>query len=182
MKKYFLVGLILLAVNCAKTEYYLKNVNHKVRLTSYTEEEGYKLKRRFDLSHTRVNMFWGIFRVYNKDLERILIEEFKNPETEAVGNLTITETYDLVDSLADLFTLGIVRLYSVKINGDLYEKVSLPMPMPNLPDALENPNQEKVEVKEEPMNEDTPKTESKEETTEKKQNKKEKGKTNAKKK
>jgi hypothetical protein len=115
-----------------------------------------------------------------KDLEKILFEEFKNPETEAVGNLIITETYDLVDSLADLFTLGIVRLYSVKINGDLYEKVS--QPMPKLPDVLENPNQEKIEVKEEPMNEDTPKTQNKEETVEKKQNKKEKGKTNAKKK
>ena len=113
MKKYLFVFLALLGfLNCAKTDYYIKNVDSKIRMTSFSNEEGYVLKRRFELSHTRVNMFWGLLNVYQKDLESILLPEFRNYEKEAVGNLTITEKYDFLDSLVDFILIGIVRPYT----------------------------------------------------------------------
>lgn len=123
MKKYLFVFLALLGfLNCAKTDYYIKNVDSKIRMTSFSNEEGYVLKRRFELSHTRVNMFWGLLNVYQKDLESILLPEFRNYEKEAVGNLTITEKYDFLDSLVDFILIGIVRPYTVILQGNVYEK------------------------------------------------------------
>lgn len=125
MLKYLFVLLVLFSIsNCAKTEYFLKSVDHKVRFTSFSEEEGYKLKKRFELSHTRINLFWGLTNVYKKDLDTILSPEFHNPEKEGIGNLSINESYDFFDSLLDFALIGIVRPYTVVIKGSLYEKVS----------------------------------------------------------
>lgn len=109
-------------VNCAKADYYIRNVDSKIRMTSFTQEEGYVLKRRFELSHTRINIFWGLNNVYKKDLETILMPEFKNSEKEAVGNLTITETYDYLDGLVDTILFGLVRPHTVIVMGNIYEK------------------------------------------------------------
>ena len=67
-----------------------------------------------------------VLHVYNKDLDTLLSPILRSPETEAVGNLALTETYDFLDSITDLCTLGIVRLYSVKVKGDLYEFAAPP--------------------------------------------------------
>ncbi|MCB1192196.1 MAG: hypothetical protein H7A23_24245 [Leptospiraceae bacterium] len=130
MVKYLLIMSLIFFINCAKTEYYIKDVNNKVRLTSFSPVEGYSLKRRFQITHMRVNLFWGLYEIEKKDLDSILRREFRNPETEAVGNLSITETYDFLDSLVDFILIGLVRPYSVVIRGEIYEKKAAPSKTP----------------------------------------------------
>ncbi|HMV43041.1 MAG TPA: hypothetical protein PK079_22770 [Leptospiraceae bacterium] len=147
MKKFYLLILALIFVNCAKTEYFTRNVNTQIRMNSFSDEEGYKLKKRFETSHTRINLFWGLVTTINKrDMEWILASELKDPDKEAIGNLTITEYYDFLDGLVDTVLFGLIRPYSVILRGDLYERASN---APIIPEDKQN--SEMKEVKDAPL-------------------------------
>ncbi len=121
--------LSILMFNCAKTSYYTKEVDSKIRLTPFTEEEGYVLKKRFEASSTRHNFFWGLVIAKADDLETILRKENVydgNLKDQAIGNLVITEQYTFFNSLLDLIFIGIYRPYSVEIEGSLYSKKDNP--------------------------------------------------------
>jgi hypothetical protein len=129
MKKLILINTfftIILFFNCAKTKYYTKDLSFNVRMTKFTENDGYILKKRFEVSHTRQHFFWGLLIAYSKDLESILEDELNiiNKSNIAIGNLNIIETYTFIDSLLDFALWGFYRPYTVKIEGELYEKIS----------------------------------------------------------
>lgn len=114
------IGLFLL--NCAKTTYYLKDPNAKVRFSAFSEDEGYKIKRRFEKTATRINLFWGLTRYDEKDLDSLVMEELgRNREENAIGNLTVREHYTFLDSLVDFIVIGLVRPYSVTVSGIVYK-------------------------------------------------------------
>ena len=132
MERLKIIILTILIFNCAKTSYYIKDTNSDIRMSGFLEQEGYTIDKRFEVSSTRVQMFWGLEEV-ELDLETILKEEnIYNSENKdkAIGGLTITEEYGFLNSLLDLFTVGLFRPYSVEIEGWIYTKTNKPIKTP----------------------------------------------------
>ncbi len=112
MKQIKEINLLILSFflfHCAKTSYYIKDAKSEIRMSAFTEEEGYLVDKRFEVSATRIQFFWGLENE-ELDLETILKEESiynSNLEDKAIGGLIITEEYSFLNSLADLFTVGL---------------------------------------------------------------------------
>lgn len=121
IKKSYLI-LFLLFFGCAQTKYDLRTVGLNVRFSSLKDSPEYKLKQRFEVSSTRHNFFWGL-SYSGKSLEEILASENVLPtsDVQAIGSLKIRESYTFLNSIIDLFTIGIYRPYNVDIEGELYE-------------------------------------------------------------
>ncbi len=132
IKKINLLILSILIINCAKTSYYIKDPKSDIRMTLFTEKEGYSIEKRFEMSATRVQLFWGL-EALELDLETILKEENvynANLEGKAIGGLNITEEYSFLNSIFDLFTFGLYRPYTVEIEGWIYTKTNIKVETP----------------------------------------------------
>lgn len=121
---YYLLFFGFVFLNCAKTNYYLKDLNKNIRMSGYSEKEGYKAKRKFEINSTRINLVWGLVNYQDRDLDSLVATEWSNPEKEAIGNLTIIESYSFLDSLIDWLVVGLIRPYSVVLKGTMFEKVN----------------------------------------------------------
>ncbi len=117
-----LFAALLLSATCAGTRYQLIRPERPVRMTGYTEAEGYRMTRRFRIEMRRDNFGWGMSTDRNVTLDSILDRELK--PTEAAGALKITEVYTFVNALLDFITIGVYRPYTVIVEGEAYEKVS----------------------------------------------------------
>ncbi|MCT8335585.1 hypothetical protein NUH30_18015 [Leptospira sp. 85282-16] len=119
-KKIILLGMTLLLIQCANTSYYQTWGKHKVRLNGFSANEGYSVSESFDITFTRVYMFWGLSNIRDKTLDELLTEVYLKHPNSSIGDLKITEEYELSDSFYDMFTFGILRPYTLHIKGNIY--------------------------------------------------------------
>ncbi|EOQ94973.1 hypothetical protein LEP1GSC195_0764 [Leptospira wolbachii serovar Codice str. CDC] len=120
MKKFFLFSLSFLLFHCANTSYFQTWGKHKVRLNGYTTAEGYTVADSFDLTYTRVYLFWGLSNIRDKALDELLAEVYLKHPNAQIGDLKITEEYEFWDGVFDMITFGIVRPYTLNLKGNIY--------------------------------------------------------------
>lgn len=116
------LGALLLTAGCAVTRYQLSRPERPVRMTGYSEAEGYRMTRRFRVEVRRDNFAWGMSPDRSVTLDSILDRELK--QNEAAGSLKITEVYTFLNALFEFISIGVYRPYTVIVEGEAYEKVS----------------------------------------------------------
>ncbi|MCW7492651.1 hypothetical protein ND861_09045 [Leptospira sp. 2 VSF19] len=122
LKQVIVLGIVLVSFQCANTSYYQTWGTHKVRLNGYSANEGYAIIDSFEITFTRVYMFWGLSNIRDKSLDELLAEIYlKHPNT-SIGDLKISEEYEFSDSIYDLVTFGILRPYTLHLKGNIYSK------------------------------------------------------------
>lgn len=124
MKNIFLIISSMVLLNCANTAYYQTWGKNKVRLNSFSSSEGYTVKDSFDISYTRVYMFWGLSNIRDKSLDELLNEVYLKYPNANIGDLKISEEYTFSDGIYDLLTIGIVRPYTLHIKGNIYSQTT----------------------------------------------------------
>ncbi|TGM45516.1 hypothetical protein [Leptospira vanthielii] len=124
MKRILLFILAIFLVHCANTSYYQTWGKNKVRLNGFSANEGYMVSDTFDITYTRVYMFWGLSNIRDKSLDELLAELYLKYPNSNIGDLKITEEYEFSDGLFDLISFGIVRPYTLNLKGNIYSLTS----------------------------------------------------------
>lgn len=78
----------------------------------------------FDISYTRVYMFWGLSNIRDKSLDDLLANVYLKYPNANIGDLRITEEYEFSDGFFDMVTFGIFRPYTLHVKGNVYSSIN----------------------------------------------------------
>lgn len=124
VRKIIVIGITLLLFHCANTSYYQTWGKHKVRLNGYAKAEGYIVVDSFDITYTRVYLFWGLSNIRDKALDELLADVYLKYPNSQIGDLKIAEEYEFWDGVFDMITVGTIRPYTLNLKGNVYTLTS----------------------------------------------------------